>query len=488
MKKSLILASLTLSAALSNAEDTRPNIILVMTDDQGIGDVAYYGNPVVKTPNLDSMAAEGVRLDRFYAAAPVCSPTRGSCLTGRHPFRYGIEWAGENGLPAGEITLAETLSKAGYATGHFGKWHIGQMSKTIKQTYFPGDKADPKHYSPPWENGYQTTFATAASVPTYNPYFHNSPELGQPGYKFIMDQAVAHGDTSGLRIRESYWTGPGQFVDENLAGENACILMDRAIDFIGKSAAVKKPFFTTIWFHTPHTPIVAGDEMRALYPNESIERQHWFGCLTAMDRQVGRLRSELRRLGVADNTIVWFCSDNGPSYIHEHNSSGEFRGKKATLWEGGVRVPGIIEWPAKLKGKRALDAPMSTSDFYPTCLAAAGVEVDPAQPVIDGENVLPILTGKKAKRGSYIAFQAPVMNNKNVFAKKGSLQMCLQSDRFKLASFDAGKTWLLFDIINDKGEETNIAEKHPEVVKEMAAYLSKWRESCANSSKGNDYQ
>ncbi|MEJ6570744.1 MAG: sulfatase-like hydrolase/transferase [Akkermansiaceae bacterium] len=484
--KLLRLSILAISATALPANE-KPNIVLVMTDDQGWGDVAYYGNPVVKTPHLDAMSKEGIRLDRFYAAAPVCSPTRGSCLTGRHPYRYGILWAGENGLPMGELTLAETLGKAGYATGHFGKWHVGQMSKTVKQTYFPGDKADPKNYSPPWKNGYDTVFATAASLPTYNPYYHDSPQLGTPGYKFIMDKPVENGSMIGLRFRENYWTGPGQFVDENLPGEDSEILMSRALKFIEKNAAEKKPFFTTIWFHAVHTPIVAGNEMRALYPKETIERQHWFGCLSAMDKEVGRLRTKLRSLGIAENTLVWFCSDNGPSYIHDHNSAGPFRGKKATLWEGGIRVPGIVEWPAKLKGQRVLTAPMGTSDFYPTMLAAAGVEAPENQPILDGENVLPLLTGEKKERGSYIAFQAPVMNDKNVHAKKGSLQMCLHNDRYKLASFNSGKTWRLFDMLTDKEEKTDIAAKHPKLVEEMAGYMTEWRASCARSAKGDDY-
>ncbi|MGB0992816.1 MAG: sulfatase-like hydrolase/transferase, partial [Akkermansiaceae bacterium] len=280
----MIRSLLTLASCifyLASSSHGKPSIIFMMTDDQGWGDVAYNGNKIVKTPALDQMAKEGVRLDRFYAAAPVCSPTRGSVVTGRHPYRYNIEWAGEKGLPKGEITIAETLRSAGYATAHFGKWHIGQMSKTIKQTYFPGDKANPVHYSPPWENGYDVTFATAASLPTYNPYYHNSPMLGTEGYKFLMDQPVKHGDTSGLRFRENYWTGPGQFIDENLPGCDSKIMMTQAIKFITRNAKENKPFFTTIWFHAGHTPIVAGDEWRKLYPNQPMQAQHWFGHLSA---------------------------------------------------------------------------------------------------------------------------------------------------------------------------------------------------------------
>jgi len=484
----LKITFLSLASATLLTANERPNIVFMMTDDQGWGDVAYNGNKVIKTPELDKMAKEGVRLDRFYAAAPVCSPTRGSMLTGRHPYRYNIQWAGEKGLPAEEITLAEALKSAGYATGHFGKWHIGQMSKTVKQTYFPGDKANPDQYSPPWENGFEKVFATAASVPTYNPYYHNSPQLGTPGYKFLMDQPVKHGDMSGLRFREYYWTGPGQFVDENLAGCDSKLLMDETLKFVETNAKAKKPFFTTVWFHAGHTPIVAGDEWRKLYPNESMERQHWFGHLSAMDHQVGRLRKKLRDLGIADNTIVFFCSDNGPSYIHNHNSAGPFSGKKATLLEGGIRVPGIVEWPKGFKGGRALSAPMSTSDMYPTFLAAAGVKQPANQPILDGENILPLWKGEKAKRGSYIHFQAPVKNDKNVLAKKGSLSVCIQGERFKATSFDGTKTWQLFDLAADPAEKNDVSKTHPEILKNMIEKSAAWRKSCANSAKGNDYR
>ena len=152
-----VLTSCRLAA--NERESERPNIVLVMADDLGWGDVAYNGNEIVRTPHLDAMSREGIRLDRFYAAAPVCSPTRGSCLTGRHPFRYGITWAGETPLDQNEITIAEALRSAGYATGHFGKWHVGGLSKTLKQSYFPGD-VDPANYSPPWENGFDECFST----------------------------------------------------------------------------------------------------------------------------------------------------------------------------------------------------------------------------------------------------------------------------------------------------------------------------------------
>jgi len=170
-KLSLILFSqnLTVTASIVPVENqTRPNIILVMADDLGWGDVAYNGNPTVLTPELDRMAEEGIRLDRFYAGAPVCTPTRASVLTGRNAYRSGVIWAGEYPLPSSEKTLAEALKEDGYDTGFFGKWHLGTMTKTEKDGYLGGPD-HPEAYGPPWEHGFDTSFATEINVPTYNP-------------------------------------------------------------------------------------------------------------------------------------------------------------------------------------------------------------------------------------------------------------------------------------------------------------------------------
>jgi arylsulfatase A-like enzyme len=465
----------------------QPNIVLVMADDLGYGDVAYQGNPVVKTPFLDAMAREAVRFDRFYAAAPVCSPTRGSCLTGRHPYRYGIEWAGETPLKHAEITLAEALKDAGYATGHFGKWHVGGLSRTVKQSYFEGE-VDPALYAPPWEHGFEVCFSTESMMPTYNPYYHVGGDFGSETYRFLQAEPVARGQrTGGFRWRDLYWTGPGQFVDEWLEGDDSQLIMDRALPFMQRCGRAGKPFLALVWFHTPHTPVVAGNTDRALYPDLTMPEQHWYGAITAMDRQVGRLREALRQAGLSKNTLVWFCSDNGPSYIHDFNSSGGLRGKKATLWEGGIRVPAILEWPTELKGARAVTAPVSTSDFYPTLLAAAGVALPHNQPPLDGLNVLPLLKGEQTERGDPIAFQAPLKRTDNPFAVPGSLQMALVGDRYKLTSFDGGKRYQLFDLVDDPGETNDVADQHAEAVKDMIVKLAHWTNACAASARGADY-
>ncbi len=459
---------------------SKPNIILVMTDDQGWGDVAYNGNEVVKTPHLDAMASEGVRLDRFYAAAPVCSPTRGSCLTGRHPYRYNIPWAGDGHLPEDEITIAKALKTAGYATGHFGKWHVGQLSKTVVQQEF-GVRANPERYAPPWEHGFDECFSTESMMPTYNPYYYDGGLLDSEGYKYIMDEPVKRGDTSGVRWTGHnpalYWTGPGEVVDENLPGCDSKLIMDRAMDFIERSADSDRPYFACIWFHAPHTPIVAGDDMRALYPDLNCRQQHWYGCLSALDLQVGRLRDLLRSRGMAENTLLWFCSDNGPSWIHDLNSAGPFRGKKGSLYEGGIRVPGIVEWPGSLDGGKVVDAPLVTSDFYPTLLRLAGVSTQQSA-ILDGMDVWPLLSGSETERGESIGFQSPIRNPDSGRTGENTRQITWTDDRYKLLTRDEGQTWALYDLQNDPGEKNNLADEQPNRVEAMKTAALNWAESC----------
>jgi len=469
----------SLSQAKSNADVTpstkKTNVILLMSDDQGWGDVAYNGNKIIHTPSLDKMANESIKLDRFYAAAPVCSPTRGSVLTGRHPFRYGIEWAGIGHMPRNELTIAEVLSANGYQTGHFGKWHVGELSRTVNQSYFTGDLADPEHYSPPWENGFDESFSTESMMPTYNPYYYQGGDYGTEDYRHLQKEPTAHGQkTGGFRWRDHYWTGPGQMVDDWLAGDDSKIVMDRAVNFIDKKVENEQPFLAVIWFHTPHTPLVAGNEDRELYAEHPIQAQHFYGAVTAMDRQIGRLREHLKKLEISDNTIVWFKSDNGPSYIHNFNSSGPFSGKKAELKEGGIRVPSLIEWPSKLTGGQTVTTPMSTMDVYPTILAALNISLPTNQPKLDGENILPILTNVKSKRVHAIPFQSP-MRGVKYDADNTRLQYALSGEKYKLYSGDNGQAWQLFDMINDQSEQENIAHSYPEIVSKMKAEFYAWQ-------------
>ena len=457
----------------------RPNIVFLVADDLGWGDTAYNGHPVVKTPQLDAMASEGVRLDRFYAAAPVCSPTRGSILTGRHPSRYGINWASEGSMPAGEVTLAEVLRDAGYRTGHFGKWHLGQLSRTLRQGR--RNEVDPARYSPPWENGFTTCFSTEGSVPTYNPYYYTNTT---DRFDHIIKQDA---ETVGRAHRwaENYWMGRGTFLDEAPEGDDSRIIMDRVIDFVRESR--DEPFFACVWFHTPHTPVAAGRDTREPYLGLSPDEQHWYGCITALDDQVGRLRQELRRLGVAENTVVIFLSDNGPSYTHKLGRAGPHRGWKASLLEGGIRVPAIVEWPRELSGGRVISVPLVTSDLFPTMVELVGAGVK-HQPPLDGIDILQILAGQTITRNVPIYFQSPLKNANDPWARPDTYQAAVQTDEFKLLTLDSGKSWQLYDLTSDPGELDDLSAIHPDLVTALSAEMISWSESCRQSSQGVDYQ
>ena len=459
------ISSLTFAAAARARADAanRPNIILCMTDDQGWGDTGYNGHPVLKTPNLDAMAESGIRFDRFYAGAPVCSPTRGSCLTGRLPYRYGVFSANVGHVRPEEVTLAEALKPLGYTTGHFGKWHLGTLTKTERDSNRGGPDGT-AHYSPPWENGFDVCFSTEAKVPTYDPMV--TPE----GWR-------SKGAQPGNPFGTAYWTGPDEKADGNLEGDDSRIIMDRVIPFIRSAAEANRPSFTVIWFHAPHLPAVAGPRHRALYEDKPGEAQHYFGCITAMDEQVGRLRGELRNLGIAENTILWFCSDNGPEGRENsptNGSAGPFRGRKRSLFEGGVRVPGLLEWPERIEVPRVVKIPCCTSDYVPTIMDILGVKSGGMLRPVDGLSLLPLIEGRMKSRPQPIAFES-------------RKQRSLTDNRFKLISQDSGKTYMLFDLLEDPGETTDLASAKPDVVRRMKTMLDTWRASCKTSRAGKDH-
>ncbi len=323
--------------------ERKPNIVLVMADDQGWGDVGYYDHPVLKTPNLDSMASEGLRFDRFYAASPVCTPTRGSVLTGRHPNRFGAFRPGYTLRPQ-ELTLAEALKKAGYITGHFGKWHLGSI--------FKGSPVSPQN----------SGFDEWCSTPNF---FDNDPI-------FLRDNKAVQ-----------------------MFGESSEVTVDAAIEFIEKHYRSEKPFFSVIWFGSPHSPHKSSEENRDLYASSSEHMANYYGEITGIDNAVGKLRKKLRELGISNNTIVWYCSDNGGKDDVESVRGG--RGDKGNIYEGGIRIPAIIEWPDKIKEHRITNVPGNTSDIFPTLLEIANIRIPEKRP-LDGVSLVGLITDNMSER------------------------------------------------------------------------------------------
>jgi arylsulfatase A-like enzyme len=450
--------------------DTRPHIILVMADDQGWGDMAYNGHPVVQTPNFDNLAASGLRFDRFYAAAPVCSPTRGSVMTGRHPNRFGcFSWG--NTLRPQEITIAEVLKSEGYVTGHFGKWHLGSVQ--IGSPVNPG------------ASGFDEWF----SAPNF---FENDPILSREG------TAV------------------------QLHGESSEVTVDAAIEFIRKHVDSDKPVFTVVWFGSPHLPHIASAQDSALYPGLDPVLQHFYGEITGMDRAVGKLRQELKNLGIDKNTLLWYCSDNGG--LPNVGTTGG-RGHKGQIYEGGLRVPAIIEWPEKIPEPKSTNLPANTFDIFPTLLEVAGVTPENL-PVLDGISLLPVIESQMENRPQpmgFWQFTAPGRRTPSAqwmaelleAQKQG--KMISDSSRLVLDASDISTQypedsfpghaalldwpWKLHRIQNSSGEITlelyqletdsmeqnNLTSAESAKVKSMLTHLEEWQQSVIKSLNGKDY-
>ncbi len=339
---------LVTGAVTAQAEDSvQPHIVLCMADDQGWGDMAYNGHPVLKTPVFDEMAATCLRLDHFYAAAPVCSPTRASVMTGRTPNRSGVFSWGHSLRPQ-EVTIAEALKTAGYVTAHFGKWHLGSTL--------------PSSQTSPGAQGFDR-WLSAPNFFDVDPWFSN------------------HGQA------------------EQFKGESSELVVEQALQFLRDQSA-EKPCLVVVWFGSPHSPHKGTSHDLALYEDQPRNQQHFLAEITAMDRAMGQLRSGLRDLQMADNTLLWYCSDNGAI---PQGSTGGLRGKKGQIYEGGLRVPCLIEWPARIKVARQSDFPAFTCDIYPTLVEIAGAKVQ-QQPVLDGQSLAALFDGNLEARQRGLGF------------------------------------------------------------------------------------
>lgn len=408
----------------------RPNIILIMADDQGWGETGYYNHPILKTPNLDKMAENGLRFDRFYAGAPVCSPTRASILTGRECVRSGVLTAGY-ALRKQEKVLPKALKNAGYATGHFGKWHLDGLRG-------PGVPILKEDSHSPGEFGFDTWLSVTN-------YFDINPVMSRGG------------DI------------------EEFKGTSSDIIVAEALKFIENTITQQKPFFAVIWDGSPHSPFVAKEEdTKGFEELESKSRNH-YGELVAFDRSLGTLRKRLRELNIAKNTIVWYCSDNGglPDIMPE--TVGGLRGNKGDIWEGGIRVPSIIEWEGHIK-PNITNFPGTTMDIFPTLLDILGMSDQYLLQPSDGISIKPLLQNQRLKvRGKSIPF---------IYQKSGALI----DNEFKLATTNISQgTFELYNLKNDKTESKDISEENSKKFGQLKTEFMEWYESVQKSIAGMDY-
>ena len=448
MNRTLFLITIiaTVAVALTARADDpkRPNIVLMMADDLGYGDTGFNGNKIILTPHLDQMSEDGVKLTHFYAGGPVCSPTRGTFLTGRHYYRYGIWSANLGHLPDQEITLARMLKSKGYTTGHFGKWHVGTLSKT-HSTKGPGRKPA-ENFAPPWERDYDRSFVVESSVSTWDPGSDKNP--------FYDDSVPLAGD------------------DQSLLGGAARVVVDRAIPFMEQAVKNDTPFLAVVWFNAPHEPIKAGPDYLAMYKGYG-EAAHYFGCITELDEQVGRIRKRLKDLGVANNTLLCFCSDNGPEGKSPKGKkagvTAGLRGRKRSLYDGGVRVPALAEWPGKIEAGSVVNTPCSTLDYFPMVANLTDYQMPDDRP-IDGQDLMPILMGHTTNREKAIPFRS-----------RGNATIVKDQHKLVLPKGE------LYNLSDDWSEKNNIASAHPDRVKLMTAELMKYLDSMQKSHAGEDY-
>ena len=339
----------------------RPNVVLILSDDQGYGDLGVYGNPAVHTPHLDALARQGVRLDQHYSGAPLCAPARAALLTGRYHQRTGAlsveSNRGMDRIAPREATVADLFKAAGYATGMVGKWHNGAF--------------DPRHH--PQARGFDEFVG-----------FLN-------GGMYYWDWILDRGGTP--------WRSDGRYLTD--------VFTDEAVDFLRRHRS--EPFFLYLAYNAPHAPLEAPPEdVRPFAERGSFSDtvSTLYGMIRRLDAGVGRVMEALDALGLAENTILLFTSDNGPLLGGDYRRyNGPFRGAKNLVLEGGIRVPAMVRWPAGIPGGRVYRGMAHFTDWLPTLLAACGVDGRPALPP-DGLNLLPALTGDAGRGPAHQAVLA----------------------------------------------------------------------------------
>ena len=417
-------ASFFLLGSIVTAADRKPNILIIVADDLGYADVGFHGCKDIPTPNIDSLAKNGVRCSNGYVSGPYCSPTRAGLLTGRYQTRFGHEFnpgAGENiGLPLTETTLADRLKKAGYKTGWVGKWHLGSAAKFQ-----------------PMNRGFDDSFGFLGGAHAY------LPEKG----KLQMMRGKEQVD------EKEYLT--------DAWGREAVAFIDRH---------QKDPFFLYLAFNAVHTPMHATEKYLKRFPDiKNPQRQKYAAMHSAMDDNIGLVLKKLSDSKLEDDTLIFFFSDNGGPTMQgttiNGSSNAPLRGSKRQTLEGGVRVPFVVKWKGKVPADKMYDKPVIQLDLHATALAAAGIEIQKDWK-LDGVNLLPFLDGKNT--------ESP---HDALYWRFGN-QMAIRKGDYKLVQYDTmGRK--LYNLANDIGENDDLAKKEPEKFKELETLWQAWNKELA---------
>ncbi|MEM9366570.1 MAG: sulfatase-like hydrolase/transferase [Planctomycetota bacterium] len=427
----------------------RPNIVLVMADDMGHSQTGYRNHPLLKTPHLNDLATRGLRLDHFYAAGPVCSPTRASVLTGRTHERTGVDSHGY-ALRRQERTLAQLLRDAGYDTGHFGKWHLNGL-RGPGAPLFAEDRYAPGVFG----------FDHWLSVSNF---FDRDPILSRLGD----------------------W--------EEFAGDSSEIVMDQMLAWAANRSDSKRPFFAVVWYGTPHSPFRADADDVALLRQRSEasaaivdqikqDSQNHHGELVAMDRSLGALKKGLQSMGKMDNTLIWFTSDNGGLPGIEPSTTTPLRGNKGQLYEGGLRVPCVMHWPNGIEAGRISNFPACATDIAPTVLDVAGIAakaIDGLIQPVDGISLTSVITGMDTtRRTKPLGFRYA---GGSAIIDDGWKLLRLQKNKKKNAITEE-----LYHLAADPNETRNLISQEVAQAERMRALLDTFNTSVLESRAGKDY-
>jgi arylsulfatase len=436
------LAVLPASAQTTTLAGSRPNIIVILTDDQGYGDISAHGNPILRTPNLDRLLAEGARFTDFHVS-PTCAPTRAALFTGRHEFRNGVTHTilERDRLTPDAVTLADALAGAGYTTGIFGKWHLG----------------DEPAYRPE-KRGFDEVF------------IHGAGGIGQtyPG---------SNGDAPGNTYVDPVIYHNGTFEKTN--GYCTDVFFAQALRWIEGAARRGTPFYAHIAPNAPHAPLQVRPEDEARYTGRTPDANtaKFFGMVANIDDNVGRLLARLDALGLTGNTLVIFMNDNGGTVGVPVFNAG-MRGQKVTPWLGGTRAASFWRWPGRIQ-PGDIGALTAHIDVFPTLAEIAGVTLNArARAQIEGRSLVPLLTRHDAPWADRTLFTHVGRWEKDAAPGPSKFTNCsVRETRWHLVSTaprGAPAAWQLFDVAVDHGETTDVAARHPDVVRRMAAAYDAW--------------
>ncbi|MBY0506249.1 MAG: sulfatase-like hydrolase/transferase [Bryobacteraceae bacterium] len=402
------------------AQKKKPNVLILVSDDQGYGDLSSYEHPKeVRTPQMDRLAARGVRFTQGYANAYVCAPSRAAILTGTYPQRYGFYTASDSrvGLPITQSTLADLLKKEGYATGAIGKWHLG-----LDAPFHPMKRGFDEFYGF-LGHGAHDYFDLKPTGQLYNSILRNQTPIEETGY-----------------------------LTDNLGRE--------AVDFIGRHA--QQPFFLYLAFNAVHAPMQAPEDLIKKYDTGDPKRNTLLAMLERENDAIGKVLDELDRRKLSQDTLIVFVSDNGGARANSSNN-GPLRDYKQSVYEGGIRVPFLISWPGRLKPKTVSDEPVIFADLMPTIAAAVGAAMPAGR---EGKNLLPVLLGQS---------KGPVHDS--LYWDGAEQRTAIRSGPWKLVS-NRGQIEL-FHLQQDVSEKVNLAAQKPEIVAELTQKFDTWSKANA---------